>query len=197
LIAWAVAAYDPLIDGALAPRVGPSVGFGVQRLQDEFGIVGSVVSPFVADGHVAVRVDGGIGWYPDLRALPAEPGDQDFGSLSLYGHVRALVVLATRLGLASGRLYAAAGPSLFFLDSQLTSTDVSLGIYGVAGIELFAGTAFASLPLSFFFEIGGTAQQASADIENRVGSPELTDSTIDRPIGTGLALAGGLRYHLW
>ncbi|MGF1511251.1 MAG: hypothetical protein ACFB9M_17310 [Myxococcota bacterium] len=193
----AVAAYDPLIDGELRPKAGVSVGFGVQRLQDEFGIVGSVTSPYFFGEHVALRVEGGIGFFPDIRALPDEPDEVDVGALSLYGHVRTVLVLSARLGLAAGRAYAAAGPSFLFLDDQLSSTGTSVGIYGVVGVELFVGDAFRAFPISVFFEIGGTAHDANADIENRVGPPELTDSTIDLPIATGLALAGGLRYSFW
>jgi len=67
----------------------------------------------------------------------------------------------------------------------------------VLGLELFAGDDFRAFPVSVFFEIGGTAHAASADIQNRIGPPQEAETTIDRPIGTGLALSGGLRWYAW
>jgi len=191
------AAYDPGIDQALRPRGGLSVSAGVQRLQDEFGVVAGVVSPQFAGGHLAVRLEGGIGWYPDLRALPEEEADRDFGAWSPYGHARLVLQVSTRIALASGRLYAGLGPSLLVLEEQLSSTRVAPGLYGVLGLELFAGDDFRAFPVSVFFEIGGTAHAASADIQNRIGPPQEAETTIDRPIGTGLALSGGLRWYAW
>lgn len=193
----APSAYDPAIDQALRPRAGLSVSAGVQRLQDEFGVWAGLASPQFAGDHLAVRLEGGVGWYPDIRALPEDPADQDFGAWSLYGHARLLLQASTRIALASGRLYAAAGPSLMILDDQLTSDQLSPGIYGVLGLELFAGDDYRAFPVSVFFEAGGTAHLASADIENRVGPPQASETTIDRPIGTGLALSAGLRFYAW
>lgn len=192
----ALAAYDPLVDQELAPRREFSFGFGVQRLQDEFGLVASFTSPYFAEGHLAVRLEGGVGWYPDLRSLPADADETSFGALSLYGHTRLLGVAATRIGLASGRLYVALGPSLLFLDPQLSSQEVTPGVVGLFGAEFFAGDDYRAWPVSLFFEVGGTAHAASADIENRIGEPEPSGSTVDRPIATGLALSAGMRIYL-
>ncbi|NJK89083.1 MAG: hypothetical protein HC923_06555 [Myxococcales bacterium] len=189
--------YDPAIDGVLRPRAGASVAFGVQRLQDEFGLVLSLVTPHVFDERIALRIEGGVGWYPDFRALPDDADDQEFAAWSLYGHVRALLQASTRFALASGRIYAAVGPSFLVLDEQVSSTRVAPGVFGVVGAELFAGDDYRAYPLSFFLEIGGAAHDASADVQNRVGRPQTTGTTIDRPIGTGLALAGGLRLYVW
>lgn len=195
LLALTLWAYDPLVDVDLAPRTQWSVGFGVQRLQDEFGLAASVATPYIADGHLALRLEGGVGWVPDLRALPVDAEDQAFGALSLYGHVRLMGVAATRLGLASGRLYVALGPSLMFLDPQLSSQRVSPGLVGVFGCELFAADDYRAFPVSLFFEVGGTVHSGSADIENRIGAPEPAGTTVDRPIATGLALAAGMRFY--
>lgn len=193
----ASAAYDPAIDQALRPREGLALSGGVQRLQDEFGVWAGISSPHFAGGHLAVRLEGGVGWYPDIRALPEEAADRDFGAWSLYGHARLLLQASTRIALASGRIYTGVGPSLMVLDDQLTSTRLAPGIYGVLGLELFAGDDYRAFPVSLFVEIGGTAHDASADIENRIGPPREAETTIDRPIGTGLALAAGLRFYAW
>ncbi|HJL43911.1 MAG TPA: hypothetical protein RMG48_21575 [Myxococcales bacterium LLY-WYZ-16_1] len=195
-VGMALAGYDPLVDQELAPKEAFSVGFGVQRLQDDFGLALSVVSPYVADGHLALRLEGGIGWASDLRALPVDAEEQVAGAWSMYGHVRLLGVAATRLGLASGRLYVALGPSLLVLDRQLSSERVSPGVVGVFGTEFFAADAYRAFPVSLFFEVGGTAHTASADIENRIGEPEPSGTTVDRPVATGLALSAGLRFYL-
>jgi len=193
----AFGAYDPLIDGDLAPPTGMSVGLGVQRLQDDFGVTGSISSPWLFGGHLAVRVDGGVGWFSDLRALPSEEEGADFGALSEYAYVRALLLVSTRVGLASGRLYAGAGPSVLFIDEQLSSSTTSPGIYGVAGVELFAGDAFQAFPASFFIEAGAVAHTAEADVESRGGRPTASEGFIERSIATGFALSAGLRYTFW
>lgn len=193
----APSAYDPAIDGALRPRGGLSVSAGVQRLQDEFGVWGGLATPHFAGGHLSFRLEGGVGWYPDIRALPEEVADQDFGAWSLYGHGRLLLQASTRIALASGRVYAALGPSVMLLDEQLSSEQISPGVVGLLGLELFAGDDYRAFPVSVFFEAGGTAHLASADIENRLGPPRESETTIDRPIGTGLALNAGLRFYAW
>ncbi len=193
----APSAYDPAIDTGLRPRTGLSLGLGVQRLQDEFGLWVGVTSPHFLGDHLAVRLEGGIGWYPDIRALPEDASDQDFGAWSLYGHARLVLQASVRIALAGGRLYAGVGPSLIVVDEQLSSTRVAAGIYGVLGAEFFAGDDYRAFPLSLFFELGGTAHDASADIENRLGPPQESETTIDRPIATGFALSGGLRFYVW
>lgn len=197
LLALLLSAYDPLIDKQLDPHAGLSLGVGVQRLQDEFGLGVRVATPRFLSDRLAVVLVGGVGWYPDLRALPMNMEDQDFGSWSLYGHARLMLEASTKIALLSGRLYAKLGPSFLLLSSQLSTSRVGFGGYGAVGIEVFAGDQYRSYPFSFYFEIGGVAHSASADVENRTGAPQMTDTTVDRLIGTGLALAGGVRIYLW
>ncbi len=190
-------AYDPLIDKQLDPHAGLSLGVGVQRLQDDFGLAVRVASPRFLSDRLAVVLVGGVGWYPDLRALPEEEENQDFGAWSLYGHARLLLEASTQIALLSGRLYAKLGPSFLWLSSQLSTTTIGVGGYGAVGLEVFAGDQYRAYPFSFYFEIGGVAHSASADVENRSGAPRQTDTTVDRLIATGLALGGGVRIYLW
>ena len=190
-------AYDPTIDTGLIPPRGLSVGVGVQRLQDEFGLQVQLTSPRFLDRMLAVRLAGGIGWYPDLRSLPDDAASQSFDARALYGHTRLVIDGAFPLALTPGRLYAAVGPSALFLPVRVSTTRVAIGVYGVVGVELFAGSAYRTSPFSFFFEIGATAHAAAADVADRTGPIEVTDLTVDRPIGTGLALSGGVRWYLW
>ncbi|MEL7368475.1 MAG: hypothetical protein AAFN74_06155 [Myxococcota bacterium] len=197
IAALLVGAYDPTIDTQLIPPSGVSVGVGVQRLQDEFGLQIDMTGPRLLDDLLTIRVAAGLGWFPDLRSLPEGSTGQDFDTRALYGHARLLVDGALPLALIPGRLYAAAGPSFLFLPRGLSTTRVAPGLYGVVGVELFAGTAYRTSSFSFFFEIGATAHAAAADIAERTGPIEVTDLTVDRPIGTGLALSGGVRWYLW
>lgn len=197
LATFVAGAYDPTIDTQLLAPSGMAVDVGVQRLQDEFGLQLQLTSPRFLDDRLAFRLGGGVGWYPDLRALPEDEADQDFDARALYGHARMLIDASLPLALLPGRLYAAAGPSALILPRRISTTRVAMGIYGVVGLELFAGTAVRTYPFSFYFEIGATAHAAAADVANRSGPIEVTDLTVDRPIGTGLALSGGLRWYLW
>jgi hypothetical protein len=192
-----VGAYDPVIDQPLDPKSGMAIGLGVQRLQDEFGLALSIATPRFLDDHLAIAIAGGVGWYPDLRALPMDAEDQDFGAWSLYGHARITLEASARIAPISGRVYAAIGPSALLLSERLSTTRFAFGVYGAVGAELFAGDAVRSFPFAVFFEIGGVAHAAAADVANRTGPIEETDATVDRPIATGLALSGGIRAYLW
>ncbi len=191
-------ALEPLVDAGTTPPAGLALALGVQRHQDEFGLIGKLISPRFLDDHLAISAGGGLGWYPDLRALPMNEEQQDYGAWALYGHARLAIEASTGIALASGRIYASVGPSVMFLSESLSTTTLSLGVHGVAGVELFAGDAFQAYPFSFYFEIGGTAHTAAADKKSRIGADDASvESQIDRPIGTGLALGGGLRVYLW
>lgn len=189
--------FDPVIDTALGPWNGMALGVGVQRFQDELGLSARVSSPRFLDQRLSVALAGGLGWYPDLRALPASTEQQDYGTWSTYGHARLLLEASIPIAFSSGRLYASLGPSLMLLSAQLSTKRLAPGVYGALGVELFAGDALQAYPFAFYFEIGAVAHVASADVENRAGRPVATDATIDRPIGTGLALGGGVRVYLW
>jgi hypothetical protein len=122
--------------------------------------------------------------------------DQDFGAWSLYGHGRITFEASARIAPISGRVYAAVGPSALLLSERLSTTRFAIGIYGAVGAEIFAGDATRSYPFALFFEIGGCAHNAAADVPTRTGGTE-TGTTVDRPIATGLALSGGIRAYLW
>lgn len=192
-----MAAYDPSIDTALLPHSGLAVGVGVQRLQDGFGLALEVKSPRFLQDRLAVTLAGGVGWHPDLRALPTDTEDQDFGAWLLYGHTRLLLEASVRIALGSGRLYAQLGPSALFLPERLSTTRVGLGVYGTVGAEIFAGDGLRAFPFAFFMELGASAHSGSADVENRTGPMGEVNESVDRPIGTGFVMYGGVRIYLW
>ncbi len=191
------AAYDPAIDAAHGPATGASVALGVQRFQDDFGLVLRVATPRFLDEHLAIALSGGIGFYPDLRSLPMTVEDQEYSSWSLYGHARLCLEAAAPIAFSSGRIYAAIGPSFLLLSEQLSSKRIAPGVYGAAGVELFVGTDLHAELFSFYFEIGAVAHDAAADIANRMGAPMMTEATVDRSIATGLAIGGGIRFYFW
>lgn len=196
-LALTLGAYDPELDAAHGPATGLSLGLGVDRLQDDFGVSLRVGSPRFLDDHLSIVLTGGLGWYPDLRALPASVEEQDFSAWSLYGRARLCLEASIPIAFSAGRLYAAIGPSAVLLSRQLSTTRLGFGAYGALGIELFAGDAHRAFLFSFYAELGAVAHAASADISNRIGAPMMTDATVDRPIATGLALGGGVRVYLW
>lgn len=197
LLLAALAAYDPNIDAPVEPWNGLAVSAGVQRWQDDFGLALELQSPRFYEDRLAVRLAGGVGWFPDLRALPTGAEQDLGGAWSPYGHLRLGLDFAIPLALPTGRLYAAAGPSLVVLSERLSTTRVGIGGFGLAGVELFAGDGLQSFPVSFYFEIGAIAHTGSADVERRTGTPEATDTTVDRSIATGFLLQGGVRFYLW
>lgn len=197
LLLAALAAFDPHIDTAVTPWSGLAVEAGVQRLHDDFGLSLGLSSPHFWHDRLSVRLVGGVGWFPDLRALPASTDEAASGAWSTYGHARALLDYSIPLALPTGRLYAAAGPSLLVVSQRLSSTRVGVGGFGLVGVELFAGNGLETFPVAFYLELGGVAHSASADIERRSGIPETADATVDRPIATGFVVQGGLRFYLW
>jgi hypothetical protein len=197
LVALSVGAYDPAIDKAFGPSKGMALGVGVQRLQDDFGLMLKIASPRLLDDHLAIVVAGGVGWYPDLRLAPTGSNAQNFSQWSLYGDARLLAEASTSIAFAASRLYATLGPSILILNTTLSTKRVGIGVYGAVGIELFAGDELRAYPFSLFAEIGAVAHNAAADVKNRTGTPVMTDQTVDRLIATGLAIAGGVRFYLW
>jgi hypothetical protein len=195
--ALAIAAYDPTIDKSFGPSKGLSIGVGVQRLQDDFGILLKVASPRFLDDRLSIGLAGGIGWYPDLRALPMNESQQNFSQWSLYAHARLLAEASTSIAFAASRLYATLGPSALYLAKDLSTRRVAIGVYGAVGMELFAGDELRAYPFSIYFEIGAVAHDASADVKSRNGTVMPTDLTVDRSIATGLAIGGGVRLYLW
>lgn len=190
------AAFDPTADAALAPKEGFALGASVQRLQDDFGLSLSAASPRFGAGHFAARLSIGPAWYPDLRALPEDDQDEVGGARALYWTGRLLLEASLPLAPAAGRLYAAVGPSVVVLPSTLSTDDWALGIYGVLGAELFAGDTLQAYPISLFFEVGASAHAAKADVAQRVSASAEVDQSVNRPIGTGLALSAGIRFYL-
>lgn len=197
LLLAALAAYDPNIDTQVRPWAGLAVAGGVQRYHDDFGLFLEATSPRFLEERLAVRLAGGLGWYPDLRALPSSPDGDPGGAWSLYGHLRLGLDFGVPIALPTGRLYASAGPSLLVLSQRLSTTRVSPGGYGLIGLEVFAGDGLQTFPLAVFFEVGGVAHAAAADVERRTGTPEADESSVDRPVATGFLLQGGLRFYLW
>jgi len=197
LLLAALAAYDPNIDAAVKPWTGLGVSAGVQRLHDDFGVFAEVESPRFFEDRLSLRLAGGVGWFADLRALPMGTDDDGGGAWSPYGHLRLGLDFAVPIALPTGRLYATAGPSLIVLGRRLSTTRVGVGGFGAAGIEIFAGDGLQSFPIAFYFEIGAVAHTGAADVENRTGAAEASDSTVDRPIATGFLMQGGVRFYLW
>lgn len=197
LLALVIGVYDPVIDQRLDPWAGLALDVGVQRLQDEFGFRIGASSPRFLEQHLAIHLAGGLGFYPDLRALPEDAETQDFGAWSTYGHLRLQLEGAVRLAPAAGRIYARMGPSLLVLSDRLSTKKVAPGWIGAVGLELFAGDRWQSWPWAIFFEAGAGGHLAHADIANRAGAPQTVDLSVDRPIGTGLFLAAGIRWYAW
>lgn len=197
LLLAALAAFDPQIDTTVKPWSGVAIEAGVQRLHDDFGLTLGVSSPHFWHDRLSVRLVGGVGWFPDLRSLPMSADESESGAWSTYGHTRLLLNYSVPIALPTGRLYASAGPSIAVLSSRLSSTRVAVGGFGLVGVELFTGDGLQTFPAAFYLEIGGVAHAASADIERRTGIPQTSDATVDRPIATGFAVQGGLRFYLW
>ena len=197
LLALLAGAYDPQIDTAVRPWSGLALDVGVQRLQDDFGLTLGVSSPRFFEERLGLRLAGGVGWYPDLRAVPEATGDDTFGPWSTYGHLRLTVDFAIPLALPTGRIYVAAGPSLAVLAKSLSTTRVAPGGFGFIGVELFAGDGQRTFPVSFFLQVGGVAHAASADVERRTGTPVASETAVNRAIATGFAVEGGVRLYWW
>jgi hypothetical protein len=123
--------------------------------------------------------------------------DETFGPWSTYGHLRLTVDFAIPLAIPIGRLYAAAGPSLVVLAKNLSTTRVAPGGFGFVGIELFAGDGLQTFPVAFFFQVGGVAHAASADVERRTGTPVASETAVNRAVATGFAMEGGVRFYGW
>lgn len=149
------------------------------------------------DNHLALRLEGGANWYPDLRGLPEYDQEIQGDSRARYWNARLLLEASLPLTPIAGRMYAAIGPQFLLLPSHLSKTTEAYGVYGVVGMELFAGGVWSTFPISVFFEGGGTASTGKADVASRTNSSYTVGRSIERPVATGFAMTIGFRYYFW
>jgi hypothetical protein len=156
-----------------------SLGFDLMRLQDDFGVGGTLSSPTLVH-WIRLTMGGGIAWYPHgIAANGNETWD-------MFGHGRLVVEVGPTFqkGIPV-RPYAFGGASTLILPSSLSATQLRFGGVGGFGLELAFMYGERSGPDTFYMEIGGCGFGASAD-----KLPTNPD------VASGLLLNAGFRAYL-
>jgi hypothetical protein len=178
----------PPYEGPPAERPGPrldtakenvSLGFDLMRLQDDFGVGGTLSSPTLLH-WLRLTMGGGIAWYPHgIAANGNEAWD-------MFGHGRLVVEVGPTFqkGIPV-RPYGFGGASTLILPSSLSATQVRFGGVGGFGLELAFMYGERTGPVTYYMEIGGCGFGASAD-----KLPTNPD------VASGLLLNAGFRAYL-
>ena len=140
-------------------KSGPTLGFDILRLQDDFGLGARFASPTIAN-TLRIALGGGAAWYP--HAVDTASGTERWQA---FYHVR--------LGVETGppvlidtqvRPYAFGAPILLVLPSAVSDKSIAFGGVGGIGIEaFFRYGGEGSGPVSYFLEAGGIGTGAKAN----------------------------------
>ena len=156
-----------------------TVGYSIQRYQDDFGTGLLAATPTFLGDSLRVTLGGGLGWYPHATN---DDGDQDWAP---YGDVRLVLEGGHRAPGTQVRTYGFAGPVLFITPSRLSDERVSIGGTGGFGFEYYFMSEKGDGPVSYFTELGG------------IGTNTRADRLPGRPlIANGFAVTAGFRFHL-
>ena len=142
-----------------------SIGFGLQTIQDDFGLELNLTTPYFANQMVAWRFRGGVAW---ANGIPDGEAEEDW---LLYAPVRFAFVGSWAFAADRIRLYSEGGSIMIFSVQDVSSeTYAGVGGYGLFGFEFFAND---HVPVTYFFEGGGMGTNAEAD--KMKGDPSLAN----------------------
>jgi hypothetical protein len=157
------------------------VGFGLQRLQDDFGLSVLLRTPTFFHHTVRFSLAGGVAWYP--HAVDASTG---LDTWDTYGQGRLVVEGGRHIPGTPVRLYGFGGVVLLLPPSSLDSQSVVPGGIGGFGFEFnFAEASEPEGLVSYFIELGGVGTGATAD--KLPGHPIFSN---------GFAVATGLHFNM-
>ena len=150
-----------------------SVGYELDRFQNDFGVGLNVTSPHFAGGYLAVQAAVVRSW---VDALAPGATEQNWYPYTAYK----LGLVATRPLTGQFRTYAVGGVSLFSPNKDLSEKSQVVGGYGAFGFEFVAGG-----PITYYIEMGGIGSGAHA--EKAAGKPLY---------GNGFLETVGFRWYL-
>lgn len=142
-----------------------SIGFGLQTIQDDFGLELNLTTPYFSREMVAFRVRGGVAW---ANGVPDGETEEDW---QLYAPVRIAFISSWAFAADRIRLYSEAGSILIFSVQDVSEeTFAGTGGYGLFGFEFFAND---HVPVTYFIECGGMGTSAEADM--MISDPSLAN----------------------
>lgn len=122
-----------------------SVGFSIHEWEDDFGLGGTVTSPWFLWDHGALRMSGAVLFKENFDWQP-------------YYSLRVGLVGGSFMKTAAIRLYGEGGFLFVFPHANFDIEPFRLGGYGHFGFEFFLDTA--SWPSSYYIELGSNGIQA-------------------------------------
>jgi len=133
-----------------------SVGFNLNRFQDDFGCGLTVTTPYFVKDKFAMRLSG------NLSSHEGVPQNKSESTWMTYTTLRFGVVTVAGMIAKSIRLYSEGGVVAIIPDSDL-SDEENFGGYGVFGFEFFMTNSDKRVYSSYFIELGGIGTGATAE----------------------------------
>ncbi len=152
--------------GGLNKTSALSVGFSIHEWEDDFGLGGTLTSPWFLWNHGALRLSGAVLFKENFDWQP-------------YYSLRAGLVGGSFMKTAAIRLYGEGGFLFVFPHADFDAELFRLGGYGHFGFEFFLDTA--SWPSSYYIELGSNGI--------------LTKDINGTPYLNGFALSCGMRLY--
>ncbi len=175
--------FDPRIDRAREPPQGWSLGAGLERQGETFGVAIELRGPRWLDDRFALSAAGGLGWL-----TRAGLGPEQAGAWSPFFHGRLRAEFGLSVADGPHRLFIGLGPSAVVPSSDRSSAGFAPGVHGGLGVELFSGDRFRTGRVALVFEVGAAAHLAREDS----GRGEVEAAP---PLATGLALSAQVRFY--
>ncbi|MBN2000435.1 hypothetical protein JW935_22990 [candidate division KSB1 bacterium] len=155
---------------------GFSIGGGLHRIQENFGMDLCITSPYFAGEHIALQLSAKMSY---LNGIPANETEftwmpyntVTFGLIGVGGSIAKSI-----------RLYGKGGLAFLMPNSDFSGDNV-VGGYGVFGFEFFVASE-ANAPVSYYIELGGIGTGAKA--EKLPGKPLYSN---------GFITAVGFKYY--
>ena len=151
---------------------GVGLGFQVGQYQNDFGIGLQLISPYLANDRIGLRLKANVFYHQGVIDGTSEwvpYGNLSLGLIGVGGYVHQKI-----------RLYGEGGLLLIFPSDKLSSVDLLIGGYGHFGFEFFFSNSG-----NYFIELGSVGTGARAD---RLATTPIYSN--------GMAINVGLRFFL-
>jgi hypothetical protein len=131
-----------------------AVGFDIDSFSNNFGGGITLVSPHFLNDRLHVQASGGVAWVQGIKNGSSQTDWAPYGifKVGIYGgnFIQDLPI----------RVYGGGGAVILAFNGSVDSTGVTVGGFGVAGVEFFVDKRRAE---ALFIEVGGMGTGASAD----------------------------------
>jgi hypothetical protein len=154
-----------------------SIGYGVRKFHDDFGVGLTVTSPYFAKKKVAIQLSGAGAWLEGVQENRSKATWMPYGNIGLD-----IIGVGAHIS-GCMRLYGKGGVVLIVPNSKFSSSAFTFGGAGAFGFE-FIPKAEKHL-VTYYIELGG------------IGTGARAEKLHDKPLhSNGFLVSVGLKYYL-